>query len=169
MKPTGYKFLHVATTFAVAKQRTTCSAEPGHFASIRIGMAGRRQVALAPTALVIEFTKCSDQASVVNAGRAYEWLKTVTPEGLKAFRAYASDHKMIRHATVGVGDILYTQVGWCFFELIGSLDFVGVRAGRLFVLSLRPVSIGLNIYIYIYIYIYIHIYIHAYISCFPIT
>ena len=122
-------------TFAVAKQRVTSSAEPGHLSSFRIGYSGTRQVTLACTESVLNFIRSSDQCqgptqSTVTAQRAYEWLKTATSDGIKAFKSHAGENS-VQYGSVGVGDILYTPAGWFFYEQVGGSDYVGARGAFL--------------------------------------
>lgn len=131
--------------FAVAKQRVTCSAEPGHLASIRLGFAGTRQVVLAPMELVIDHIRSADHSVSVTCPRAYDWLKSATLDALKAFEAFASPRKMLAQGSVGPGDILYTPLGWFFYEQVGSSDYVGIRCAVLVPDVLTPLD-SLNRY-----------------------
>ena len=122
-------------TFAVAKQRVTSSAEPGHLSSLRIGYKGTRQVTLICTESVLNFLQSSDQShgptqSTVTAQRAYEWLKTATSDSIKAFKSHAGENS-VQYGSVGVGDILYTPAGWFFYEQVGGGDYVGARGAFL--------------------------------------
>ena len=65
----------VVTAFAIARGRTTCSAEAGHLPVLRFGAKGQRQVICTPTMSLLDHmstkTRCSPK-------EANHWFKSLT-------------------------------------------------------------------------------------------
>ncbi|CAK0826858.1 unnamed protein product, partial [Prorocentrum cordatum] len=135
---------HLTTTlFAVAKGRTTCSAEAGHLAVVRFGikalgmcisgapgaLEGTREIICAPTAAIMEYSGIESKGPAT-LKEAYHWLKNATVEATKNYKTQKASNKLFG-ATVGPGDIAYLPAGWTYFEKIMGADFIGVRRALL--------------------------------------
>lgn len=124
--PESAQTLVATTSFAVAKGRMTSSAETGFLPVIRFGMRGDRRVVCVKAMPILKYLKAKGGAqTAVDMKAAYNWMKSVTQEGARAF--LAENTNMLVYATVGHGDALYLPAGWVFLEVIGQSDFVGVR------------------------------------------
>ena len=64
--------------FAIAQNRTTCSAEIGHVSSLRIGFEGNREVCCLPTAKLYAFLRQSNRQKVPSLKDLYAWVKVAT-------------------------------------------------------------------------------------------
>lgn len=123
--------------FAVAKQRLICSAEPGDLTSIRIQYRGTRQVVLVPTNAVMMFISHIEPGASVPTSRVYEWIKTANPESLNTFQDFIAA-PCFHHGSLGLGDILFTPAGWCFYELICNMEVIGIRCPLLAPVDIKP-------------------------------
>jgi hypothetical protein len=113
------------STFAVARDRVTCSPEYGHIANIRLGIKGVRYIVLAPTFLLMQ--ALSSGPGLIDPGKLNHWLKTVTTDGMTAFMSKSDAHK-IYYATVGPGDCVFVPAGYIFYERVtAGGDFIGLR------------------------------------------
>ena len=119
----------IPATYAIQKNRQTCSAEVGHVASIRLGLSGSRQVVAAHIPTVLDFVKRSNStvSEELSVKVAYTWLKNATAESLSAYKASVGSGPQIHHCTLGPLDGYVIPPAWMFYEKIGSKDFIGIR------------------------------------------
>ena len=116
----------VTTLFAIAKGRTTCSAEAGHLPVVRFGMTGTRQPICSRTEMLMQHVASAASTPRRSPKQAYHWLKSASVDAAKAYKGKHGD-KSLLVATVGPNDLFYLPAGWAYFEKVGGNDFIGVR------------------------------------------
>ena len=113
--------------FTVAKNRETCSAEPGHLTSMRLVIAGSRKIVAFNTVALLGYLVDVLKMPEVTLKSAYDWIKMCNPDSVKALLRHYDDQDIVFGLTQGAGDLLFLPAGWTFCEKMSNANVAGVK------------------------------------------
>jgi hypothetical protein len=103
--------------FAVVGKKEMQSQEPGHMASVRLGMQGTRKVILLPTLSLKEYLEEEDVTTKLTPRLINKALRERSHEVIKDFMNSSGNREAsVFYATAGEKDMLFIPAGWTSSE-----------------------------------------------------
>ena len=116
------------SVYAVARDSSTATCEPGKLASLRIHIQSSRTVCVTKYVTLSSYiTSISVKAEKPKPKEVYQWMKKSSSADFKKY-ALSITPCPLYFTTVGYRNALYLPPGWLFFEQTNSQhDILGIR------------------------------------------